>query len=65
VNALIRLAAITSTRARPAGGAALRPFLLLGLGLMLGACSKCDVPNWQHSGAGDTSAACHDGPQSQ
>jgi hypothetical protein len=38
---------------------------LLGFGLMLGACSKCDVPAWQHGSAGLLPAACHDGPQPQ
>jgi hypothetical protein len=33
-------------RARFAGGHALRFFVLLGFGVMLGACTKCDVPDW-------------------
>jgi hypothetical protein len=44
---------------------ALRVMVLLGFGLMLGACSKCDVPAWQHGSAGLLPAACHDGPQPQ
>jgi len=35
--------------------------ILLGFGLMLGACTKCDVPTWR-SDAGSTPAACHDAP---
>jgi hypothetical protein len=36
---------------------------LLTLGLMLGACSKCDVPTpWEHSSAGSVPAACHSEP---
>ena len=35
----------------------------VGLGLALGACSKCDVPNLLPHQAGPQS--CHDGPSSQ
>jgi hypothetical protein len=43
-----------------------RLLAIAGIGLMLGACSKCDVPTpWQHSSAGGAPAACHDGPQAQ
>jgi hypothetical protein len=49
--------------ARIAGDRSLRLFVLLGLALVLGACSKCDVPTpWEHSAA---PASCHDGPQPQ
>jgi hypothetical protein len=48
-----------------AGAATLRLLALLGFGLMLGACSKCDVPNWQHSSAGAAPAACHSEPSPQ
>jgi hypothetical protein len=49
--------------ARIAGDHSLRLFALLGLALVLGACSKCDVPTpWEHSGAPN---ACHDGPEPQ
>jgi hypothetical protein len=43
----------------------LRLLALLGFTLMLGACTKCDVPNWQHSSSGDAPAACHDSPAPQ
>jgi hypothetical protein len=46
-------------------GAMLRLFALLGFALMLGACTKCDVPNWQHSSSGDAPVACHDSPAPQ
>jgi hypothetical protein len=36
---------------------------ILGLGLTLGACSKCDVPTWQPGQTGPKS--CHDGPAPQ
>jgi hypothetical protein len=35
--------------------------LLVGFGLALGACSKCDVPTWRHE-APVTPQSCHDGP---
>ena len=38
---------------------------LLGFALMLGACTKCDVPAWQHSSTGDAPVACHDSPAPQ
>jgi hypothetical protein len=47
------------------GGTMLRLLALLGFTLMLGACTKCDVPNWQHSSTGDTPVACHDSPAPQ
>jgi hypothetical protein len=47
------------------GGAMLRFLALLGFGLMLGACTKCDVPTWQHSSTGDAPVACHDSPAPQ
>jgi hypothetical protein len=59
------MAATAQSTVRLAGRPALRLALLLGAGLMLGACSKCDVPTWQHSSAGAVPAACHDGPQPQ
>jgi hypothetical protein len=54
------------TAARPAAPL-LRLVALLTFGLMLGACSKCDVPNpwWHQSGAGNTPAACHSEPAPQ
>ena len=33
---------------------------VLGIALLLGACSKCDVPTWQHSGLDGAPTACHD-----
>jgi hypothetical protein len=47
------------------GGATLRLLALLGFALMLGACTKCDVPAWQHSSTGDAPVACHDSPAPQ
>jgi hypothetical protein len=45
---------------------ALRLVALAVFGLMLGACSKCDVPTpWQRSSAGETPAACHSDPAPQ
>jgi len=43
----------------------LRLLAFLGFTLMLGACTKCDVPSWQHSSTGDAPAACHDSPAPQ
>ena len=40
-------------------GYGLRLVLLLGCGLALGACSKCDIPTLGYWGAPH---ACHDGP---
>ncbi len=42
-----------------------RLLALLGFALMLGACTKCDVPNWQRSSSGDAPVACHDSPAPQ
>jgi hypothetical protein len=36
---------------------------MCGFGLALGACSKCDVPNWLPSQPGPH--ACHDAPSPQ
>ena len=47
------------------GGATLRLLALLSVALMLGACTKCDVPTWQHSSTGGAPAACHDSPAPQ
>jgi hypothetical protein len=47
------------------GGTMLRLLALLGFALMLGACTKCDVPAWQHSSTGDAPVACHDSPAPQ
>ncbi len=49
---------VMATRRAIRGAAVLT--VLLGLGLALGACSKCDVPVWQPRPAGPQS--CHDGP---
>jgi hypothetical protein len=50
---------------RRCGTALLRLLPLLGFALMLGACTKCDVPAWQHSSTGDAPVACHDSPAPQ
>ena len=43
----------------------LRLIVFLGFGLMLGACTKCDVPGWQRSESGAAPLACHsDAPTS-
>jgi len=47
-----------------AGACLLRLAALIGLGLMLGACTKCDVPTWR-SGSAQGALACHDTPQPQ
>ena len=47
------------------GGTVLRLLALLGFALMLGACTKCDVPNWQRSSSGGAPVACHDSPAPQ
>jgi hypothetical protein len=41
----------------------MRLLFALGLGLALGACSKCDVPNWLPNPAAPHT--CHDGPSPQ
>jgi hypothetical protein len=46
-------------------GIAMRLLALLGFALMLGACTKCDVPTWQRSSTGDAPVACHDSPAPQ
>jgi hypothetical protein len=51
--------------ARMAGAPMLRLLILLGFGLALGACTKCDVPTWPRSSAGLMPAVCHDGPPAQ
>jgi hypothetical protein len=40
-----------------------RLLIALGLGLALGACSKCDVPTWMPNAPAPHS--CHDGPSPQ
>jgi hypothetical protein len=46
-------------------GIAMQFLALLGFALMLGACTKCDVPTWQRSSNGDAPVACHDSPAPQ
>jgi hypothetical protein len=47
-------------------GIALRLIMLLGVGLMLGACSKCDIPTpWEKSISKNTLGSCHDEPKLQ
>jgi hypothetical protein len=41
-----------------------RLLVAVGFGLMLGACSKCDMPTW-HSSTGTAPVACHEGPSPQ
>jgi hypothetical protein len=56
---------ITSDVSR-AGAPLARLAALLAFGLMLGACSKCDIPTpWEHSSAGNAPAACHAEPAPQ
>jgi hypothetical protein len=46
-------------------GRILRLLMLAACGLALGACSKCDVPNWLPGHSPATPASCHDGPSPQ
>jgi len=39
---------------------ALRLAILLGFALCVGACSKCDVPDWFHRGSPPPPHSCHD-----
>jgi hypothetical protein len=44
----------------------LRLFMLLGFSLILGACSKCDIPTpWEKSISKNTPGSCHDEPKPQ
>jgi len=57
-----------TSRAAPAsaaGGWLPRLAAVLGIALLLGACSKCDVPTWQRASLDGAPAACHDGPPAQ
>jgi hypothetical protein len=38
---------------------------LLGFGLALGACTKCDLPPWQPNKSGQGPLSCHDTPSTQ
>jgi hypothetical protein len=40
-----------------------RLIAVIGLSVMLGACSKCDVPDWLHTGSPTAPKSCHDTPQ--
>lgn len=54
-----RIAGDMAKIARTAGDRIMRLLMLVGFGLALAACSKCDVPFWRH----DSPAApqsCHD-----
>ncbi|MGA3308354.1 MAG: hypothetical protein ABSD08_07040 [Xanthobacteraceae bacterium] len=44
---------------RIAGDRILRLLVVAGFGLMLGACSKCDVPTWQPNRAPGPPLSCH------
>jgi hypothetical protein len=46
-------------------GCVARLLILLGVGVALGACSKCDVPDLGHWGSPPPPHACHDGPPQQ
>jgi hypothetical protein len=48
---------------RHAGPRLLRLAVVLTLGLALGACSKCEVPNWLHTSPAPQT--CHAGPDPQ
>jgi hypothetical protein len=48
---------------RPAAQRMMRLLVALGFALALGACSKCDVPDWLPKPAAPH--ACHDGPPAQ
>jgi hypothetical protein len=39
--------------------------VLLLAGAMLGACSKCDVPDWFPQRSGQQPQSCHSGPPAQ
>ena len=40
--------------------------MLLGFSLILGACSKCDIPTpWEKSLSKNTPGSCHDEPKPQ
>jgi len=56
---------LPSAFARTARTRLWRLLVALGLGLTLGACSKCAVPNWQRSSAATTPTACHGEPSPQ
>jgi hypothetical protein len=43
----------------------LRALAVVGLALALGACSKCDVPDFTHWGSPRPPHSCHDGPAQQ
>jgi len=53
----------TPAIARNAGDRALRRLgivgMVLGCGIALGACSRCDVPTWQPDQAGQAPRSCH------
>ena len=45
---------------------AIRLLAVAALGLLLGACSKCDVPDfWHHDTPTAAPQSCHDGPAVQ
>jgi len=60
VNVVSTLVQSIERRATPR---LMRLLIALGFSLALGACSKCDVPNWLPNPSAPH--ACHDGPSPQ
>jgi hypothetical protein len=56
--------ATTTWRMAPTARRAAVLACILGLGLALGACSKCDVPTWMPNNQ-NTPHTCHNGPDPQ
>ncbi len=56
---------IAPSSARGAAGRVMPLLVLLGIGLALGACSKCDIPTWPGLSSGAAPLSCHDTPKPQ
>jgi hypothetical protein len=56
---------MSSVVPRRGGDRMFRLLVAVGFGLMLGACSKCDMPTWHSSSTGMFPVACHEGPSPQ